>query len=127
MTRGIHHVSMKTCNAVEYVAVRKFYAELLNLRIVKECDACTLLDAGGGIVEIFRNGTEREPQGVIRHFALDVDDVDAYIELVRHAGYPIIVEPKNVQIGGDPAFPARIGFCRGTGIVPHNNYRPNQH
>ncbi len=113
MIRGIHHISMKTRNDDEYAAARHFYAQLLGLPIVKECDACTLLDTGSGIVEIFRNGTEQMPQGVIRHFAFAVDDVDKAIELVRAAGFPITVEPKDVQIGGDAAFPARVGFCHG--------------
>ena len=78
-----------------------------------ESDACTLLDTGSGIVEIFRNGTSAMPQGVIRHFALRVDDTDAMIEAVRTAGYRIHMEPKDVQVGGNPAFPARVGFCIG--------------
>ncbi len=113
MIQGIHHISMKTSNDREYAEVRRFYAELLELPIVKECDTCTLLNTGAGLVEIFRDGTGPAEKGVIRHFALSVDDVDAYIRAVREAGYPIIVEPKDVQIGGDPAFAARIGFCRG--------------
>ncbi len=113
MILGLHHISMKTVNDAEYEKAHAFYADILKLRIVKECDACTLFDTGAGMIEIFRNGTEPMPQGVIRHFALAVDDVDAAIETVRAAGYPIHVEPKDVQIGGDPAFPARIGFCFG--------------
>lgn len=113
MIQGLHHISMKTASDEEYQKVRAFYVDLLKLRIIKECDACTLLDTGSGIVEIFRNGTEPMQQGVIRHFAFAAEDVDACIETVRAAGYTIHVEPKDVQIGGDPAFPARVGFCIG--------------
>ena len=113
MIQGLHHISMKTATDAEYQKVRAFYADLLKLRIIMECDACTLLDTGSGIIEIFRNGTGPASQGVIRHFAFAVGDVDACIEAVRAAGYPIHVEPKDVQIGGDPAFPARVGFCIG--------------
>lgn len=113
MIYGLHHISMKTVNDVEYAKVRAFYVDLLRLSVVMECDACTLLDTGSGLVEIFRNGTEPMPQGVIRHFAFAVDDVDSMIETVRAAGFRIHVEPKDVQIGGDAAFPARVGFCIG--------------
>lgn len=113
MIHGLHHISMKTSTDSEYAKVRAFYVDILRLRIVKECDACTLLDTGNGIIEIFRNGTGPMQQGVIRHLALAAADPDACIETVRAAGYEILVEPKDVQIGGDPAFPARIGFCIG--------------
>lgn len=113
MILGLHHISMKTKDDSEYEKVRAFYADLLGLHILKECEACTLFDTGSGLVEVFRNGTGPMPQGVIRHMAFAVNDVDAAIEKVRAAGYPIYVEPKDVQVGGDPAFPARIGFCFG--------------
>lgn len=113
MIQGLHHISMKTCSDAEYEKARRFYAETLGLSVIKECDACILLDTDSGIVEIFRNGTEPMQQGVIRHFAFAVDDTDACIETVRAAGYTIKLEPKDVQIGGDAAFPARVGFCIG--------------
>lgn len=113
MIQGLHHISMKTTNDDEYAKVRTFYVETLGLSVIKECNACILMDTGNGIVEVFRNSTEPMPQGVIRHFAFAVDDVDASIETVRAAGYAVTVEPKDVQIGGDPAFPARVGFCIG--------------
>ena len=113
MILGLHHVSMKTQNNTEYAAVLAFYRDLLHLPVLMESDACTLLDTGSGLVEIFRNGTSAMPQGVIRHFALRVDDTDAMIEAVRTAGYRIHMEPKDVQVGGNPAFPARVGFCIG--------------
>ena len=113
MIQSLHHISMKTANDAEYTKVRAFYADLLGLRICKECEACTLFDTGSGFIEIFRNGTGPQPQGVIRHLAFAAEDVDACIAAVRAAGYEILVEPKDVQIGGDPAYPARIGFCIG--------------
>ena len=53
LIKGLHHISMKTCNDEEYRRARSFYVDLLGLRIVKECEACLLLDTGSGIVEIF--------------------------------------------------------------------------
>ncbi len=113
MIKGIHHISMKCCNDEEYRRARAFYTEVLRLAIVKECDACILLDTGAGIVEIFRDGTESLEKGVIRHVAFAVEDVEACVKAVKVAGYEVFVEPKAVQIGGDAAFPAMIAFCRG--------------
>lgn len=113
MITGIHHISMKCRNDAEYQKVKFFYTELLKLTVIKECDTCILLDTGAGIVEIFRDGKEIPEQGVIRHYAFAVDDTDACAEMVRNAGYEVFVAPKDVQIGGDSAYPARIAFCRG--------------
>lgn len=113
MIKGIHHVSLKTRNDDEYCKVRAFYTDILGLKTVKECDACILLDTGSGIVEIFRNGTDEPESSIIRHYAFSVEDVDKWTETVRKAGYEVFVEPKDVCIGGDPLFPARVSFCRG--------------
>lgn len=113
MIKGIHHISMKCQNEDEYQKVRRFYTELLRLSVIKECDSCILLDTGAGLVEIFRDGTESLGKGVIRHAAFAVDDVQACAETVERAGYEVFIAPKNVQIGGDPAYPATIAFCRG--------------
>ena len=105
MIQGIHHVSMKCSNAEEYAAVRAFYTEW---------EMGILLDTGAGIVEIFQDETaEKLGQGVIRHFAFAVEDVEACVAAVRAGGYPILVEPKTVAIGGNPAFSAKIAFCKG--------------
>ncbi len=113
MIKGIHHISMKCQNEEEYRQVRHFYTEILQLSVVKECEACILLGTGSGLVEIFRDGTDSPGKGVIRHFAFAVDDVQACANAVAQAGYEVFIAPKNVQIGGDPAYPAVIAFCRG--------------
>ena len=113
MIKGLHHISMKCQNEEEYRKVRHFYTEILRLSVIKECDTCTLLDTGSGIVEIFRNGKETLGKGVIRHVAFSVDDVRACVNVVARAGYEVFIAPKEIQIGNDPAFPATIAFCRG--------------
>ncbi len=113
LIKGLHHISMKTCNEDEYRCARTFYVDLLGLSIVKESDVCLLLDTGSGIVEIFRNGYQPLPQGNLRHFAFAVDDVVACAKLVEQAGYEVFVQPKAVNIGGDESFPAEVAFCRG--------------
>ncbi|MDE5738394.1 MAG: VOC family protein [Oscillospiraceae bacterium] len=113
MITGIHHISMKCKNDTEYQKVKYFYTEILKLKIIKECDTCILLNTGAGIVEIFRDGKEISQKGIINHYAFAVDDTDTYAEMVRSAGYEVFVAPKNVLIGGDSAYPARIAFCKG--------------
>ncbi|MBD5142156.1 MAG: VOC family protein [Ruminococcus sp.] len=113
MITGIHHISMKCRNDAEYQKAKHFYTEILKLDIIKECDACLLLNTGAGIVEIFKNSEETFQKGIINHYAFAVDDTDTYAELVKSAGYEVFVAPKNVLIGGDSAYPARIAFCKG--------------
>ena len=113
MIKGIHHISMKCKNEEEYQKVRRFYVDVLKLSVIKECDACILLDTGAGIVEIFRDGTESLEKGTIRHFAFAVDDVQTCVDAVESAGYEVFIAPKNVQIGGDSAYSATIAFCYG--------------
>ena len=113
MIKGIHHVSMKTRNDAEYERVKKFYSEILGLKIIKECESCLLLDTGNGIVEIFRNGTEEAVRGVIRHFAFAVDDVKKCVDAVSGAGYEVFVPMKEVDVGGDTNLHATIAFCYG--------------
>ena len=113
MIKGIHHISMKCRNEEEYRKVRSFYTEILRLSVIKECEACILLDTGAGIVEIFRNDTQSLGKGVIRHFAFAVEDVQSCVNAVTAAGYEVFIAPKNVQIGGDPALPATIALCYG--------------
>ena len=104
MIQGMHHVSMKCSNAEEYAAVRAFYTELLRIPVLTEWKTGILLDTGAGIVEIFQDKKKKKlGQGVIRHF----------VAAVRAGGYPILVEPKTVVIGGNPTFSAKIAFCKG--------------
>lgn len=113
MIKGIHHISMKCQNEEEYKKVRSFYVDNLRLSVIKECDACILLDTGAGLVEIFRDGNETLEKGVIRHFAFAVDDVQACVNAVEAAGYEVFIALKKVHIGGDSAYPATIAFCYG--------------
>lgn len=112
MINGIHHISMK-CTRDEYEKVKSFYKSILDLDVIKESDSCILFSSGNGIIEIFISDEKREAKGIIRHFALSVDNVDYYVNLVSKAGYEVFVQPRDIEIGGDSAFPARIAFCKG--------------
>lgn len=111
--KGIHHVSLKCCGQEEYEKTLHFYEEVLEVPVVRKWDAGVMLDTGAGIIEIFCNGEEQPPQGVIRHFALATEDTDACVEAVKAAGYEVFIEPKDIVITSNPPFPARIAFCRG--------------
>lgn len=110
---GIHHVAMKCCDEKEYNDEKKFYGEILGLPVKREWNSGIMFDTGSGIIEIFNNGDQPLEQGVIRHFAFAVYDVDLCVKTVREAGYKITVEPKDVVIPSSKPFPIRVAFCLG--------------
>ncbi len=113
LIKGIHHVSMKTCNAEDYKKVTEFYGEILGLSVVREWKTGMMFDTGAGIVEIFNDADDKLCKGTIRHFAFAVDDVDACVKAVTEAGYEVFVGPKDIAIPSTPEFPARMAFCYG--------------
>ena len=113
LIKGIHHVSMKTCNAEDYKKVVEFYGEILGLSVVREWKTGIMFDTGAGIVEIFNDAEDKLSKGTIRHFAFAVDDVDACVRAVTEAGYEVFVGPKDIAIPSTPEFPARMAFCYG--------------
>ena len=62
--------------------------------------------------EVLKMRAERPsmPRGVIRHFAFEVDDVDAYSEKCRQNGYEIFFGPKEVILGEHKNY---VAFCHG--------------
>ena len=113
MILGIHHVSMKCATPAELQAARDFYCGLLGLEVVREWPEGVMIDTGAGRIEIFSNGEGFRQKGAVRHFALSVDDVDAYAERVRRAGYRVFVGPKDITFDSDPPVNARMAFCNG--------------
>ena len=112
MIKGIHHISMK-CRPEQLDEVKHFYLDVLGMSICREWPEGIMFDAGGGLIEIFTNGTEDFEKGVINHFALATDDVDALAGRVREAGYEIFKGPADAVIPSEPAFPLRMAFCHG--------------
>ena len=110
---GIHHVSMKCGSPENLPAVKAFYCDLLGLKVVREWPEGIMIGTGAGMIEVFTTGEGIRAQGAIRHLALNTDDVDACIERVRKAGYPVIVEPKDIVIASEPPVHARMAFCIG--------------
>ena len=110
---GIHHVAFKCRNEEEYKETIHFYKDVLGLTVARSWETGIMLDTGAGLIEIFSNGEDHKEQGVIRHFALETEDVESCVRVVREAGYEVFIEPKDIVITSEPPFPARIAFCRG--------------
>ena len=115
---GIHHIAIKYNGPEQLKAALNFYHDLLGLPVLRswgEGDRkVVMVDTGKGILELFASGGPL-PDGVYSHLAFAVKDVDACVEAVRRAGYPITTEPKDVVIAAEEPYPARLAFCRGPG------------
>ena len=114
---GIHHVALKCTDPEEFEKTVRFYHELLGLDLIRRWgegeDAGAMLGAGGDIVELFASGRAGNGFGDINHFAFEVEDVDAYTDLVRDNGYAVTQEPDDVTIPSEPPLPIRCSFVAG--------------
>jgi catechol 2,3-dioxygenase-like lactoylglutathione lyase family enzyme len=121
---GLHHISILTRDYAESV---RFYRDVLGMSLRLEFNIgvrpYALLDMGdGSYIELQSprlpdESAKREPEisdqatGVpVAHFALATTDVRGAIEKVRAAGYPVTVEPKDVQLN---TLPASVAFFTG--------------
>lgn len=118
LIQGIHHIALKTMPE-EFDEVMRFYTGLLELPVVRTWGSgdarMAMVSAGdNSVIEIMSTAAGKNlPEGPFAHLALATAHVDALIEKVRAAGYPIDVEPKDVDIASDPVYPVRIAFCKG--------------
>jgi glyoxylase I family protein len=115
MIQGFHHLAMNVSNFDES---KGFYIDVLGFSAAKEWGEAgkraIMLDAGNGnYVELFEKPQTETAEGTLLHFALRSDNCDEIIEKVRKAGATITVEPKNVDILSNPAYPVRIAFFKG--------------
>ena len=113
MITGIHHISMKCGTPEEFGKAKDFYLNLLGFTMRREWPEGIMIDSGDGLLEIFRNGPGIRSKGAIRHIAFATDDVDGIADRVRKAGYEVFIEPNDIVIRSEPAFPARMAFCFG--------------
>lgn len=119
MINGIHHVSFKCNKGEQLKKVIAFYTEILGMAIVRQWGTDyddpigIMFDTGNGIIEVFSNAENDLPQGIIRHFALAVTDVDELADRIEKAGYEVFVQPKNIYIPAENPLVARIAFCYG--------------
>ena len=113
MITGIHHISLKCGTQEEFEKAKDFYLNLLGFSVVREWPEGIMIDSGFGQIEIFSNGPGVRTKGALRHIAFATDDVDGITGQVKAAGYEVFIEPNNIVIRSDPAYPARMAFCRG--------------
>jgi glyoxylase I family protein len=113
MIRGIHHVSMKCASAEELTRVREFYCDLLGLKVVRQWPEGIMIDTGCGLIEVLCNGPGSRQTGAVRHFALEVDDVDSTAEELASAGFQPYVGPRDIVQSSDPPYHARMAFFIG--------------
>jgi glyoxylase I family protein len=113
---ALHHVAVVTTKFDETLA---FYRDLLGIPIVhswKNGDRRLCLAAvGEAHIELIEKLTPSASSGQpteppIAHLTFRVPDVDQAIDEVRAAGYPVTIEPKDVDLGDAPA---RLAFFTG--------------
>ena len=114
---GIHHVALKACGKETFDKTLDFYCNILNLPVARSWgegeDSAVMIACGDSLLEIFANGDENLTEGALRHIAFDIDNVDECVVRIREAGYEITMEPTDICIPSQPAYPARIAFCTG--------------
>lgn len=117
LIKGIEHVCIKCRDAEEFSKVEQFYTEVLGLGVIRswgdEEHPCITFDTGNGGIEVFTEDVEDLPQGAVRHFALETDDVDGCVKAVREAGYQITIEPASMTLESDPPYKLRMAFAIG--------------
>jgi len=111
--KGVHHISLKSHDAAEYEAVKKFYTEVMALSVCREWAGGCMLSAGNTILELVASGAVAGDTGVINHLAFLVDSVDEALAAVAEAGCQPFIGPKDICIPSEPPYPARIAFIRG--------------
>ena len=104
---------MKCGTPEELANVRKFYLDVLGLKICREWPDGMMIDTGNGLLEIFTNADGTHCLGAIRHLALLTDDVDEIVAKVKAAGFEVFIEPNDKVIASNPPYPIRMAFCYG--------------
>ena len=113
MIKGIHHISIRCATEEEAENAKKFYTEVLGMKVKRDFGGGAMFDTGDGLIEVFYNRENIKAPGAVQHFALASDNVDEDIEKIRNAGYTVTVEPRDVVMGSEPPFPIRVAFCTG--------------
>lgn len=114
--KGFHHTAIRSSN---FDASVRFYTEVLGLSVRitwGEGDSrAAMIDAGdGNYVEVFERPAFESAENTILHFALRTDDCTGMTEIVRAAGRPITMEPKEVTIDSNKGpVPVKISFFTG--------------
>lgn len=105
----MHHISMKCGDPCLVRKAVSFYEEIFGCHIVREWEKGIFLSNGKDSIEIFTDGEGTFLKGSIRHFAIEVEDVDKTVSLLQGRGHEITLSPKDIEV----PFKARIAFCKG--------------
>jgi glyoxylase I family protein len=114
--KGFHHTAIRSSN---FDASVRFYTEVLGLSVRitwgEGDNRAAMIDAGdGNYIEVFERPAFESAENTILHFALRTDDCSAMTEIVRAAGRPITMEPKEVTIDSNKGpVPVKISFFTG--------------
>lgn len=112
VVKKLHHVSLKAFGAGKLDEAVEFYCGMLGLSLKRRWENGALINAGGALIEIFASDTEFEA-GVIKHFALETDDVDGCVETVRNSGFEVLTEPADKCLPCTPPLYLRMAFVKG--------------
>ncbi|NUQ01305.1 MAG: VOC family protein [Armatimonadetes bacterium] len=115
---GVHHVAVHT---TDYQGTVEFYTSLLGMTVSRSWQAAdgrqlALLDIGcGAFIEVIAFPAETpQPAGGQQHpwmhLALATSDPDTVWQRAIDAGFPSVIDPKDVSLGG---LSARIAFFSG--------------
>lgn len=119
LVHGGHHIAIQTRDWQDSVTL---YRDVLGMTEAASSDngsgqQVMLLDIGDGThLELFERapstppGPDGEFGDLLSHFALATTDVRAATEHLRAAGYAIVAEPRDVELG---ALELCISFFRG--------------
>lgn len=114
---GLHHIALKARGEEEFLRVVAFYRDVLGLPVVRtwgEGDTSgAMLAFNGGLMELSATAPDAPRESIIRHVAFATQDVDAFAERARQAGFEIPMEPRDIVIPSAPPLSARIAFVRG--------------
>ncbi len=111
--KGLHHVAINVNDLEKCITFYQALGMTLLRRWGEGSGAGAMLDMGNGsILEVFADGDGKGTVGVIGHFALDVEDADAAYAAALEAGAAPDPgwEPKDIIIGSQPPYPARVAF-----------------
>ena len=114
---GFHHIAVR---AVDYDRSFLFYTEALGFTRAYGWGTgdgrAAMLDIGdGNYLELFAGAKPRTnpDEGPIIHYAIRVPDVDSAFDRAVNGGATVDIEPKNVDLQGDPVVTVRIAFVKG--------------
>jgi glyoxylase I family protein len=120
---GINHIAI---NVKDFDKSVKFYKEVLGFKevtlhfIEEQNQSSILLDTGNGsCIEMFSRYQEHsEDIGHFLHLAFETTKQREVLEKVRAAGMEVTMEPKDIELGGDPPILATAAYFNGPSGEP---------